>query len=196
MPNTLADKIISSFKETQYLPTPTHQEIEDYRGFFARGGTIAEPETRFLDDTNDLISLAPADWDESPPDVQHGKAGDSTPTPQTSSVVGSPPPARPKSTVQPTGSKPPHRPVVLRSRSPMYIAYAAIIAVLVPILTFVFIPGFLERMVIVVLVFSGVGTAVVQSGMLARLPNRGVLDCVICAGLYGAVMAVVANIVA
>lgn len=178
------------------MPTPTQEEIDDYRGFLAHGGIISDPETRFLDETNDLVSLAPVDWDEPTHEVPRGRAGDSTPTPQTASVVGSPP-ARPKSTVQPA-SKPPHRLGPLRSpHSPMYLAYAAAIAVLVPILTFVFIPGFLERMVIVLLVFSGVAAALVQSGMLARLPaDRGMTDCVICAGLYGSLMAVVAGIVA
>lgn len=120
-------------------------------------------------------------------------AGDSTPTPQSSSVFGSPP-AKPKSTVETT--KTPQRPAAPHRRSPIYLAYAAIIAVLVPVLTFVVIPGFLERMVIVMLVFSGVAMAVVQSGLLAGMPERRVTDCIVCAGLYGGLMAVVGGVFA
>jgi hypothetical protein len=189
------DKIISSFRETQYLPTPSLQEIDDYRGFLVRGGVIAEPETRFLDDPNDLVSLAAIDWEEAHGEAQPAgpQAGELTPTPQSSTVFGCPPVNKP---VDESSKLPPPRPAVppTSSRSPIHLAYAAMVSILVPILTFLVIPGLLERMIIVVLVFSGVATAVVQSGLLGGLVDRGLLvDCVICAGLYGVLMTVVAT---
>jgi len=189
------NKIISSFRETQYLPTPSLQEIDDYRGFLIRGGVIAEPETRFLDDPNDLVSLAAIDWDGAHREAQPAgpQGGESTPTPQSSTVFGCPPVNK---LVDESIKLAPPRPAAspTNSRSLIHLAYAAMVSILVPILTFVVIPGVLERMIIVALVFSGVATAVVQSGLLGGLADRGLLvDCVICAGLYGVLMTVVAT---
>ncbi|KAF4585919.1 hypothetical protein GQ602_005224 [Ophiocordyceps camponoti-floridani] len=75
------------------------------------------------------------------------------------------------------------------------LALAVFVAVLVPVFTFAIIPGFAGRITVVALVGASIGLSLVQSG-LADLLDRGALDWVLCAGAYGAVMAVVAGAVA
>lgn len=208
------DKLISSFKESQYLPAPSIMEIEDYRAYLRHEQAIADPETRFLDDHRDLVSLSPIDWDEEPTaaaDIE--RTGDPTPTPQVPAFVATTPALKTKPAMDPARartprprtprprtpravSRQPPPPPASRSRSrspknPMYLVYAVIVAIVVPILTFLVIPAFLERMVVVFLVFSGVAMAVVQAGTLTGL--AGMMDYVLCAGVYGGLMAVVAS---
>ncbi|KAL1849330.1 hypothetical protein VTK73DRAFT_9923 [Phialemonium thermophilum] len=51
--------VLSSFKATQELPSPSLPEVNAYRAYLATHKPIAEIETRFLDPEEDLISLAP-----------------------------------------------------------------------------------------------------------------------------------------
>jgi hypothetical protein len=66
-------------------------------------------------------------------------------------------------------------------------------------LTFPFIPGFVGRMAVVVLVGLGVVGGLIRAGLL-RLGSGGVAeggwDWVLCAGVYGGVMAIVAGVIA
>ncbi|OIW26854.1 hypothetical protein CONLIGDRAFT_683803 [Coniochaeta ligniaria NRRL 30616] len=50
---------LSSFRESQNLPPPELADVETYRTYLATDNPIAEIETRFLDPTDDLVSLAP-----------------------------------------------------------------------------------------------------------------------------------------
>lgn len=50
---------LSSFRESQNLPSPDLADVETYRTYLATDNPIAEIETRFLDPTDDLVSLAP-----------------------------------------------------------------------------------------------------------------------------------------
>ena len=180
---------MSSFKETQYLSKPSHQEIDDYRGLLSRGRIIAEPETRFLNEAHDLVSLVANDYNGSVEDEErnYNLGGDSTPTPQSSAVMK--PPAL-NQTVSTVGG------VHQRPQSPIYLAYAMILAVIIPTVTFMVIPGFMERMVIVALVFIGIAGAVLQAGLLTGYgDDRGIVDCIVCVGLYGGLMSVVASTV-
>ncbi|KAB5518205.1 hypothetical protein GE09DRAFT_1156947 [Coniochaeta sp. 2T2.1] len=49
---------LSSFTAAQGLPSPELGDVEAYRTYLARDNPIAEIETRFLDATDDLVSLA------------------------------------------------------------------------------------------------------------------------------------------
>lgn len=49
---------LSAFRETQHLPSPALADVEAYRAYLAADNPIAEAETRFLDPTDDLVSLA------------------------------------------------------------------------------------------------------------------------------------------
>lgn len=114
-----------------------------------------------------------------------GVGGDSTPTPQSSAVMKSPDLHQTFFAKMETVRGPP---------APIYFAYAVIFATIVPVVTFKVISGFAERMVIVALVFAGIAGVSAQSGLLAGLSEgRGIVDCVICVGLYGVLMAAMAT---
>ena len=72
---------------------------------------------------------------------------------------------------------------------------AVAVSVLVPIITFPVIPGFIGRMTVSFLVALGVFGALVQGGIVGigvLLEKEGAL----CAAIYGGVMVVVAGIMA
>ncbi|CAK7227777.1 hypothetical protein SCUCBS95973_006656 [Sporothrix curviconia] len=50
--------VLSSFTETQHLASPTLSDIRDYRTYLDTQQPIAEIETRFLDASEDLVTLA------------------------------------------------------------------------------------------------------------------------------------------
>lgn len=52
------DHVLSSFTATRDLPAPSLADITSYRTYLATHQPISEVETRFLDPTDDLISLA------------------------------------------------------------------------------------------------------------------------------------------
>jgi hypothetical protein len=49
---------LSSFRQAQNLPSPDLADVETYRTYLATDNPIAEIETRFLDPSDDLVSLA------------------------------------------------------------------------------------------------------------------------------------------
>lgn len=130
-----------------------------------------EPETHFLDPTDDLVSVSSERVPRFSSDINSSYANSIEPET----------PSRPAS----SASEPP---------SLSSLALAIAVAVLVPILTFTVIPGFVGRMTVVGLVAGGVVTALMQSravgvAMLGR-------DSLVCGGVYGGVMIVVAGIMA
>jgi len=64
------------------------------------------------------------------------------------------------------------------------------VAVLVPILTFTFIPSFIGRMTVVLLVALAIFGTQAQAGVIG-VDRR---DLLVCVGVYGGVMAVLAGI--
>lgn len=74
------------------------------------------------------------------------------------------------------------------------LAVAIAVAVLVPILTFSVIPGFIGRLTVVGLVASGVVFALMQAGVVGKacFGRQGM----VCGGIYGGVMIVIAGIMA
>jgi hypothetical protein len=74
------------------------------------------------------------------------------------------------------------------------LAVAIAVAVLVPIMTFSVIPGFIGRMTVVSLVAGGVVFALMQAGVVGKgcFGKEGL----VCGGIYGGVMVVIAGILA
>ena len=71
-----------------------------------------------------------------------------------------------------------------------HLAIAMAVAVLVPILTFTFIPSFIGRMTVVLLVALAIFGTQAQAGVIG-VDRR---DLLVCVGVYGGVMAVLAGI--
>ena len=71
---------------------------------------------------------------------------------------------------------------------------AIAVAVLVPILTFTVIPGFIGRLTVAGLVAGGVVFALIQQGLVAPRHTLG-RDGLVCGGVYGGVMIVLAGII-
>ena len=74
------------------------------------------------------------------------------------------------------------------------LAVAIAVSVLVPILTFSVIPGFIGRMTVVGLVAGGVVFALMQAGAVGKgcFGREGL----VCGAIYGCVMVVIAGILA
>lgn len=169
-------------------------DIQDYKAFFTASTAVEEPETRFLD-TNDLVLLTNFPMQTSNP--SHFRSDDAlTPMPRAADDAGFPP-ARPMSASSAYSGTwqsylPPGERVTPATLAQLALAMS--VALLVPILTFAVIPGFVGRMTVVVLVGIGVSMAMLQSGMFKLLAsNRGALDLVLYTGVYGGVMAVIAG---
>ena len=77
--------VLSSFTETQHLASPSLSDIRDYRTYLDTQQPIAEIETRFLDATGDLVTLArPSSTQSLAP-----SSGTCSPAPSASSLGGS-----------------------------------------------------------------------------------------------------------
>lgn len=169
-------------------------EIHDYRSFLAAGSAVVPDETRFLDAT-DLVSLACLRM----PQQNHNEMATEdvmTPMPRPAADAGFPP-GRPMSSSSAysttwRSSIPPTERIVPATLAQL--ALAMFVALLVPILTFAVIPAFAGRMTVVLLVGLGVAMAMVQSGLFKLLASdRGILDGILYAGVYGGIMAVIAG---
>jgi len=157
------NQALTSFNSTQSLTHPAPTDISLYRTYLSTEHPIAESETHFLDPSDDLISLC-------------------------SDTLPHPSPTHPTKSSQNNNDAP----FDLQSRFPG-LAAAVSVAVLVPILTFSVIPGFLGRMTVVMLVTTGVVGALMQAGIVGR--NLLGWEGSVCVGLYGGVMAVIAGVV-
>lgn len=74
----------------------------------------------------------------------------------------------------------------------MSLSLAMVGAILFPVLAFAAIPGFVGRMAVVFVVLIGGVVALLQQGDLVGLETT--MDICVCAGCYGAVMAVLAGV--
>ncbi|KAJ2900099.1 uncharacterized protein MKZ38_002592 [Zalerion maritima] len=196
--NRIAEKvgvynhILSTFQKTQGLPAPSTNDVTFYRNYLNEKLPIADNEARFLDAEWDLISLA----DQPPADD-----GDEWP-----SSAPQPPLSRRSSLVsQRRGSEASAltRPSALRQKKSVefqrfpkmvpILAAAVALAVLFPILTFLVIPVFVGRMMVVFLVAGGVSAGLTRGGIVGEMDS---VDMMVVAAVYGAVMSVVAGVVA
>ncbi|KAJ5046328.1 uncharacterized protein L3040_003574 [Drepanopeziza brunnea f. sp. 'multigermtubi'] len=170
--------VLSSFKSTQSLAHPDPEDIELYRAYLQTEQPIAEPETHFLDPADDLVSITS--------DPPHSFASPSLTSSLSSRSLPSSSPGSPLlQTRQPSMDLQPVLPGV---------ASALAIAVLVPILMFSVIPGFVGRVTVAALVGVFMVGALVQSGIVDRgwMVKREGFSCV---GCYLGVMVVLAGVV-
>jgi hypothetical protein len=290
---------LSSFTETQHLASPTLSDISDYRSYLDTQQPIAEIETRFLDASEDLVTLAPLRYKRAR--LVDGSPGLTSPSSSTSSsgsdaclssspseepmdmnpmghsenlfpvlLNKNPPSPTPSSTSESSESsalsshssrattaifekdEPVEKDKVgtvcassslrshysmenmqtvcteekeitskseepttttrtaLASEDVLHLVIAMSVAVLVPVLTFTWIPGVAGRMAVVLLVAFTVFAAQVQAGTVrvahdqdmssgtsaSGRPGQSSRDLLFCAAVYGAVMAVVASVCA
>lgn len=167
------------------------QDVFNYKSYLTAINPLAEDEAKFLEAEDDLVHLGRRRRrsNGNPPDDPL------SPMPHSSSLVGFPPP--PSSQISNAGSssfqvRNPAQPPPSLKR--LVLAMAMI--VLAPIVCFSVIPGFVGRMTVVFLVGLGGAAALLQSGLFNSLAeDRSTLDWVLCAGVYGGVMAVIAGII-
>ena len=176
-----------------------------YRNYLANHQPIVEAESRYLDMDDDLVSLCRPgfahtgrDYDEDllTPMPRRAIAFPLTPTSPVSDV-GS------RSSAQRGRGRPIPQKKEKRSTSSdvPILAGAGAAAFLLPILSFIVIPGLLGRLAVVLLMSVATAIALLQTGLSQQNGPNGekstgsATNVIICAGVYGAVMAVVAAIV-
>lgn len=171
------------------MAEPSMNEVFSYKSYLTAINPLVEDESQFLDATDDLVNLGRRRRrsNGNPPDDPL------SPMPRSSSLVGFPPP--PSSQISNAGSSThPGQNTTQPSLKRLVLAMAMI--VLAPIVCFSVIPGFVGRMTVVFLVGLGGAAALLQSGLFNSVAeDRSTLDWVLCAGVYGGVMAVIAGII-
>ncbi|KAH6701857.1 hypothetical protein EV126DRAFT_384100 [Verticillium dahliae] len=195
----LYNKTLVSFKESQNLSAPAPADIDRYRDYLNNRQPVVEPEARFLDPEDDLVSLARPHSTYQAPEF----SSDDLQTPMPRTMVFPPTPNSPlsdlgsyRSTKVAYAHDGSHR-TPASSMPQILIAISA--AFLLPILCFIVIPGYIGRMAVVMIVAGGLLAALLQAGVLRMGANGlvglgGTQDCILCIGVYGAVMAVVAGV--
>jgi hypothetical protein len=161
------NQALTSFnKLAQELDMPDAGAVEQYRAYLESEKPIMEDETKFLEAPGDLVVIGRRAHSElERPKKPHGKI-ERPPKPENEFSIPSP--------------------------KLQIIAVAVAVAVLVPILTFAVIPGFLGRITVVTLVASATVGFLVQSGMAG--PDMLGMELAACAMIYGSVMVVIAGI--
>ncbi|KAI2466950.1 hypothetical protein F4781DRAFT_404125 [Annulohypoxylon bovei var. microspora] len=196
------NRLLSSCRETQGMPVPSLEDIHEYRSYLATHAPIAEVESRFLDISDDLVCVS----DEYQEIVEEEPIPTPIPHPDFTMAeprAASPITSRPVSPYQQTRPISPYRQdrqeegsiitvdTIYDENPVIPLSIAVTIAVILPILTFLIIPGYLGRLTVVILVGLSILGALIQ-GQIVAIRTWELLTCV---GLYGAVMAVIAGIV-
>ncbi|KAI0862287.1 hypothetical protein F4860DRAFT_123457 [Xylaria cubensis] len=196
------NRVLSSFRETLSLPPPTMPAISQYRGFLASYTPISEVETQFLDATDDLVSLSYSDDEEMIADeedvVTPVSRSDITDfhTRRRVSILSQSDTSRQLDERNTPSSDPEKVPLDQQHTTAKYLlmslSVAMAVAVILPILTFLVIPGFIGRMTVVGLVGTGILVALVQGSWVKFQATQ---EFCLSVGLYGCVMAVLAGMV-
>jgi hypothetical protein len=182
--NQASDQALSSFNSTRSLTAPQPKDVDAYRSYLQSANPIIEAETHFLDPEDDLVSIYSDHLPLSTTSYQSSNPSSSSSCSMSASAVSSKTRVTPSTTKRET----PHSAPVIQA-----LAASLAVSVLVPILTFFVIPGFIGRITATALVVGGVLFALMQGGCL----DRGMLlrsEGLMCAGIYGGVMIVVAGI--
>lgn len=197
------------------------EEIHDYRSFLAAHAPVVPQEMRFLDRTGDLMCLAdpPYYLDEESVSDHHQPHHPTTPAaPHTPRLLEAPTAPNPMSVGEPMdhareftagarsgsssggsngrGRRP--RPAAAAAAAPSQVALRHMMvgicmAVILPILSFPVIPGFVSRMTVVALVGLGLAVVGAQAGAYDMLAGRASpVDGAMALGIYVAFMTVVA----
>ncbi|KAJ2973132.1 hypothetical protein NUW58_g9017 [Xylaria curta] len=194
------NRVLSSFRETLSLPAPTLNDISQYRGFLLNYSPISEVETQFLDSTDDLVCLGDSDEDVAADEeeivtpVSRSDIADFHARRRVSILSQSDISRRhdERSTPSPNREGPPPDPHTTNKHLLMRLSVAMAVAVILPIFTFLVIPGFIGRMTVVCLVGIGIVATLVQGGVIKLQATQ---EFCVSAGLYGGVMAVLAGMV-
>jgi hypothetical protein len=193
-----SDQLLSSFGETQSLPSPHAADVDAFRDYLISHSPLVQSESRFLDIEEDLVSLSrPA-----PTSSDFNSENLLTPMPRRA-ITFPPTPTSPLSDVgSRAGQRQRGRPAPRKREEPKPVGALPLLAsglaasFFLPILAFVLIPAFVGRLAVVFLMSVVTGVALLQTGALRHLngpgAGGGVTDVVVCAGVYGAVMAVLA----
>lgn len=203
------DRVLSSFRESLSLPAPTSADMSQYRGFLANYVPISEVETQFLDATDDLVCLGYSDDEEVIAEEEEEEEEESVITPVSQSDISDFHPRRRVSILSqsdisrrlderstPSSNHeneiaPQDQQHVTDKYLLMRLSVAMAMAVILPILTFLVIPGFIGRMTVVSLVGSFLGASVQGRWIEFQATQEFCLSV----GLYGGVMAVLAGLV-
>ncbi|KAI2631519.1 hypothetical protein GGS26DRAFT_97612 [Hypomontagnella submonticulosa] len=188
------NRILSSFRETQRMPAPILEDVHEYRSYLATQSPIAEVETRFLDAVDDLVCVS----DEYQDVVEEEAIATPMPMPMPHPEFAMPEPRA----ISPIRSRPvsPYRQqetgtetvISVYEETPIIpLSIAVTVAVILPILTFLIIPGYPGRLTVVFLVGLSILGALIQGHIVAVRT----WELLTVGGLYGAVMAVIAGIV-
>ncbi|PHH62899.1 hypothetical protein CDD81_6617 [Ophiocordyceps australis] len=188
------NNILSSMRKLQQPPPPPLAEVHAYKSWLVSSRLIAEDETRFLDETEDLISLAhqPA------PDSLIGD-DTATPMPHLPEPIASFLPST-RQVREPEGassdcaartSQPQARDALGRQLSQLVLAMC--IAFFVPVATFTVISSFAGRITVVLFVEAIVTMALLQSG-LVHLLDASSSNWLLSASIYFGAMAAVAGL--
>lgn len=165
---------INAIKTTAGLGVPSAGAIAEYKEFLAQHGPIVPTEARFLDREGDLVCLYDATIY---PGKEVPRAGMATPTPERMFKAQE-------------DSRPPRD----TSKAVQYAALGALGAIGVPMLAFQFIPWFIARMTIVLLVGLFAFAVLTCTGTWAAGDDgRNPTDKMFLAVVYGLVMAIIAG---
>ncbi len=166
------NQALTSFnKLNQELDSPDVEAVKKYRHYLHTEKPVIENEAKFLDAAGDLVSLG-----RKPRSSEAERREVAQPRKVHFGGEISQQPASP----------PPHLRII---------AIAVAATVLVPILTFGVIPGFVGRMTVVMLVAMGTVGLLYQAGVAGR-DLLGNMEWASCAVLYAGVMVVIAGVVA
>ncbi|TVY21503.1 hypothetical protein LARI1_G002295 [Lachnellula arida] len=181
------NQALASFNTTQSLSSPDPDDISTYRDYLQTAHPIAEAETHFLDPADDLVSISS---DHIPPSSSCYSTSQSATSSCPPSSIISPSKASERSEVSERFESYPH--AELQSILPAHAAALAT-AILIPILAFTVIPNFIGRIAVTSIAAGGVLGATIQGGVADMgmvLGREGLM----CAGIYGILMVVVAGI--
>ncbi|KAG9235365.1 hypothetical protein BJ875DRAFT_374447 [Amylocarpus encephaloides] len=184
------NQALSSFNSTRSLAAPNREDVSNYRAYLQNANPIAEVETRFLDPEDDLVSIYSENISPAACSYSTSQATSSTSSSYSPSIVA------PEFELSPTLVEEEHKEASEEIPAQCIVralAGALAISVLIPILTFSVIPGFVGRITATSLVVGGVLVALMQGGVV----EQGMIfrsEGLMCAGIYGGVMVVVAGI--
>ncbi|KAL7918777.1 hypothetical protein ACQKWADRAFT_231849 [Trichoderma austrokoningii] len=183
------NQVITSFNATYGLPEPSLQEVLAYQSYLRDFNPIVEGESQYLDFAGDLVNLGRRKRrpNSNPPDEPV------SPVSHFPNILGFSPP--PSSQIS-NASSSIHAAESSSKLALNRLAIALAVIVLAPIVSFAVIPGFVGRMTVVFLVGLGSAAALFQSGLLNSVAEaRSMTDWLLCVGVYGAVMAIIAGII-
>ncbi|KAM3464928.1 hypothetical protein NHJ6243_001994 [Beauveria neobassiana] len=198
---------VEVYKKMNNIRDARPEEVHEYRSFLAAHSPVVPDEMRFLNQTGDLMCLSDAPYypdDDSASDHQPPARRRTPPlleapsVPNTSSSVSAldqareytaasaaPAPARPSNAVKRVR---PLNPVKLR-----HMTVGICMAIVLPILSFPVIGGFVSRMTVVALVALGMAVVGVQAGAYDVLAGRATpVDGAVALGIYLGFMTIVA----